>query len=153
MSTEKSTTETIQCSSVTTSFSPHHWEWSSGRLLDPDCYGDVTCIDGLDNLPEDVRDEVMDELSEILGDITLNAINKALARQAPCARYAPGTSSVCVCANHVGSLDPDAALAESNGELERWVNDNTGPVAEAWRQIESLVADRLAQSTSHALSP
>ncbi len=139
----------IRCSPTTTCFFPDNIEWDSHRLLDPDKYGDITCVEGLNDLPDDIRDEVMAEISEILGGVTLLSIEKALARQVPCAWYAPGTSEIYVCLNHSDVLDTDAALAESANELEQQIDDNTGPVADAWRRIENLVADRLAQSTKN----
>ena len=140
--------EKTECSFTTTSF--HAWD---SRVLDPNIFGDISAgLPQLHDLDEEDHYEVMCQIENILSSVIVDTINHYLDEQAPCAHYVPATSEIHACLNHIDDIDADEALELADADLEAWIEANSGPVGEAWREIESLVMARLT-TTGEAKNP
>lgn len=130
--------EQIECCSTTTSL-----QAPGGTAYDLDAFGDITgSLPGLHELDGEARDEIMNEITSILGDLVVDTINYRLSQQAPCAWYMDETSEIYVCLNHADCINAAEAFGLADADLDEWINSSIGPVSDAWDEIEKLVNER-----------
>ena len=141
MKTEETDTESFQhqeetaCHDLVVS-----WHINNRRLVNPDGYDDITQILKTDRLSERDWQDVTGDISDILGDVVLSALN--IEPPYPCVYfvYTPDDLEVHACPRHADGIDIDRALRTLNRWADRW---DVSPIEEAWNRIKWLVHEKL----------